>query len=227
MWQALGPVLPLAAAEAMAPVGIACAVVMLMGDGGRRKGLAYLAGWALGIAVVGTVVLALAGSIGPGGRGSPSGWVSWLKLLAAAVLVTGAGLVARRHHRALPAGEPPTPAWLRAADRAGPPKAAVLGAVNGSLNPVNAVLVGTASLTIAHEGIAADERVAALAFYLLLGSLGVALPIVLYLVRGERARTTLDGIRRFVILHQSAILIVLCLAFAAKLTGDAIAALTR
>ena len=153
--------------------------------------------------------------------------MSWLKLVAAAVLLVVAVVIGRHHHRARPTpagGEPPTPAWLRAADRAGPRKAALLGAVNGSLNPVNAALVGSAALTIAHQGLVADERITALALYTFLASLGVAVPVVLYLVRGERTRSALDAVRRGLIVHQSAIVIVLCVAFAAKLTGDASAA---
>lgn len=227
MEQALGPVLSLAVAEAMAPVGIACAVVMLMGDRGRAKGLAYLAGWVLGIAVVGGLALAVAGSIGAGGRGSPHRWVSWLKLVGALALVVVAVVVgwAQRHHPV--DGPAATPAWMRAADRAGPARAALLAAVNSSLNPANAVLVGTAALTIAHEGVAPGERVLTLVLFTALASVGVAVPVVLSLVRGEQARATLVHGRRWLIAHQAAIVIVVCLAFAAKLAGDAVTALTR
>src|SRR4051794_35884692 len=79
------------------------AVVLMLGTpAGRRNGPAFLAGWVLGLAVVATIVLLVAGGAGANDGGEPATWVDVLKLALGALLL----LLAARQWRGRPrAGE--------------------------------------------------------------------------------------------------------------------------
>jgi threonine/homoserine/homoserine lactone efflux protein len=57
MGQAIGQVLAFGVGVALSPVPIIAVVLMLATPKGRVNGPAFLAGWILGLAVVGTIVL--------------------------------------------------------------------------------------------------------------------------------------------------------------------------
>ncbi|MFZ0378668.1 MAG: GAP family protein [Solirubrobacteraceae bacterium] len=60
MGQAIGQVLPYAVGVALSPVPIIAVVLMLATPQGRINGPAFLAGWIVGIAVLGRIVLLVA-----------------------------------------------------------------------------------------------------------------------------------------------------------------------
>ena len=95
MGEAIGQVLPLAIGVALSPLPIVAVVLMLVTPRGRANGLAFVAGWIVGLAVVGAIVLAVAGKAGPSDDGSPATWVSVLKLVLGVAL-------ARRRRQAVP-----------------------------------------------------------------------------------------------------------------------------
>ena len=86
MGQAIGQILPLAIAVAISPVPIIGVVLMLATPRARANGPAFLVGWVVGLAVLGTVVLlissgASAASSGDvrSNRGHPSQWPTWVE----------------------------------------------------------------------------------------------------------------------------------------------------
>ena len=95
MGEAIGQVLPIAVGVALSPLPIVAVVLMLVTPRGRANGLAFVAGWIAGLAVVGAIVLALAGKAGPGDGGEPATWVSALKLVLGVA-------AARRRRQAVP-----------------------------------------------------------------------------------------------------------------------------
>ena len=62
--------------------------------------------------------------------------------------------------------------------------------------------------------------------FVLIGSLGVLAPLVVYLVGGENAARTLDTWRTWAATHNAAVMAVLFLIFGFKLVGDGIAVLS-
>ena len=111
MADAIGQVLTLAVGVSLSPVPIIAVVLMLGTPAGRRNGPAFLAGWVLGLAVVGTIVLLVAGGAGANDGGEPATWVDVLKLVLGALLL----LLAVRQWRGRPrAGEAAElPKWMR------------------------------------------------------------------------------------------------------------------
>jgi hypothetical protein len=156
--------------------------------------------------------------------GEPAAWTGWLKLL----LGVGSLLLAARQWRGRPAAgaEPEMPKWMAGLDRMRPGGAFGLGALLSAVNPKNGGLTIAAAASIAGAGLAGGEQAVVLAVFVLIGSVGVLAPLVLYLTAGERAAKTLSSWRIWAAAHNAAIMAVLFLVFGFKLVGDGIAVLS-
>jgi hypothetical protein len=93
-------------------------------------------------------------------------------------------------------------------------------------NPKNLVLAVSGAATIAQTGIPGGEQAIAYGVFTLIGILGVATPVVVYFVLGDRSKPVLDRLKTFMGRHNAAIMAVLCLVIGGKLVGDAISGLT-
>ena len=183
------------------------------------NGPLFIAGWLVGFAIIGVVVLAI---VGPSATTSddPATGVSWLKL-ALGVLLLG---VARRQFRKRPHGEeePPAPKWMGAVDHFGPGKAALAGVVLSAANPKNLVLAIAGATAIAQTGISGSEQALAYAIFTLIATIGVAAPVVIYFAMGERSKDVLDRLKTWMAHNNAVIMAVICLIIGVKLIGDAI-----
>ena len=137
-------------------------------------------------------------------------------------------LLALRQWRARPAegAEPEMPRWMASLDRLRPGGALGLGALLSAVNPKNGGLTIAAAATIAGAGLPGGDQAVVLAVFVLIGSLGVLAPLVVYLVPGENAARTLDTWRTWAATHNAAVMAVLFLIFGFKLVGDGIAVLS-
>jgi hypothetical protein len=63
----------------------------------------------------------------------------------------------------------------------------------------------------------------ALAVFVVIGTLGVGVPLALYYAMGERAVQMLDGLKTWLAANNNAVMAVLLLVIGAKLLGDGIA----
>ncbi len=220
MGQAIGQILSFAVGVAISPVPIIAVILMLVTPKARVNGPAFLVGWLLGLAVVGTIVLVFAGSANANDGGQPATWVDVLKLVLGLLLV----LVAAKQWRGRPHGdeEPPAPKWMGAIDSFTPPKALGAGAVLAGANPKNLLLSVGAAAAIAQTGISGGEQAVAYAVFALIGTIGVATPIVIFFALGDKAGATLERLKGWMAHNNGVIMAVLCLIIGAKLIGDAI-----
>ena len=209
---------------ALSPVPIIAVVLMLATPRGRVNGPAFLGGWLAGLAVVGAIVLLVSGGADASSGGEPADWVSWLKIVLGALLV----LVAARQWRHRPrAGEAAAlPSWMRTIDTFTPARAVAMGVALSAINPKNLLLTVGAAAAIAQTGASTGGQVVALAVFVLLGTLGPGLPVVIAFTMGDRARTILDELKTWMAAHNTAIMSVLCLIIGAKLAGDGISGLS-
>jgi Sap, sulfolipid-1-addressing protein len=223
MGAAIGDILGLAAGVAVSPLPIVAMILLLATPLGRANGGLFGIGWLAGLAVLGTVVLLLAGPSGASEEGGPAAWTGWLKLLLGLLLLA----LAARQWRGRPApGEAaPMPKWMAGLDRLKPGGALGLGALLSGVNPKNAGLTIAAAATIAGAGLAGGQEAAALAVFVAIGSAGVLAPLIVYLVAGNRAASTLDTWKTWAADHNAAVMAVLFLVFGFKLAGDGIAVL--
>jgi len=87
MGAAIGQALPLAVGVALSPIPIIAVALMLMSPRARLNGPGFVLGWLAGLAVIGAIVLAIAGPANASNDGKPATWVSVLKLLLGLLLV--------------------------------------------------------------------------------------------------------------------------------------------
>jgi len=224
MGQAIGGSLPLAVGIAISPIPIIAVVLMLTTPRARANGPAFLAGWVLGLGIVGAIVLALAGPAGASQSGSPATWVSWVKIVLGVLLL----LVAVRQFRGRPQDgeDAPMPKWMSRIDEIGPVAALGFAVVLAGANPKNLLLAVAGAAAIAQTGISGAQQAVAYLVFVLIGSLGIGTPVVIYLVMGERSQAVLARLKDWMGRNNAVIMSILCLVIAAKLIGDAISGLT-
>jgi len=224
MGAAIGGALPLAVGVALSPVPIIAVVLMLTTHRARVNGPVFVAGWLAGLAVVGAIVLSIAGPAGASSSGAPATWVSWLKIALGLLLL----LVAARQFRTRPKGDDQAelPTWMARVDEIKPLPAAGLAAVLAGVNPKNLLLVVAAGTAIAQTGISGGEQAIAYLVFALVGTLGVGTPVGIYFAMGARSEKLLGGLKDWMAQHNAVIMAVLCLLIGVKLIGDAIGGLT-
>jgi Sap, sulfolipid-1-addressing protein len=223
MAEAIGQILSLGVGVALSPVPIIAVVLILGTPRARVNGPAFVAGWIVGLAVVGAIVLAVAGGAGANEDAEPATWVDWLKIVLGLLLV----LVAVRQWRGRPregaSGE--LPKWMRTIDTFTPARAFAIAAALSGINPKNLLLTVGAAAAIAQAGLDSADEAIALAVFIAVGTLGVGIPVAIYFLLGARARRILDELKAWMGAHNSAIMAVLCLVIGAKLIGDGISGL--
>jgi threonine/homoserine/homoserine lactone efflux protein len=223
MAEAIGQVLSLGVGVALSPVPIIAVVLMLGTPRARSNGPAFVLGWVLGLAIVGTIVLVVAGGAGASENEEPATWASVLKLVLGALLV----LVALRQWRGRPRGgqEATMPKWMQAIDRFTPSRSLAIAVALSGINPKNLLLTLGAGAAIASTGADTADQAVALAVFVLIGTLGPGIPVAIYFALGARATRILDELKTWMAGNNAAIMAVLCLVIGAKLIGDGISAL--
>jgi hypothetical protein len=223
MGKAIGGSLPLAVGIALSPIPIIAVVLMLTSRKARVNGPAFILGWLIGLGIIGVIVLSLAGTGGASKSGSPAAWVSWVKIALGVLLL----LVAARQFRSRPHGgeEPQMPKWMATIDKTTPAAALGLAALLSGANPKNLLLAVGGAATIAQTGIPGEQQAIAYLVFVLIGTLGVGIPVGIYFAMGKRSEKLLAGLKDWMSAHNAVIMSVLCLIIAAKLIGDAISSL--
>ena len=224
MGQAIGGILPLAIAVDISVLSIIAIILMLITARARSNGPAFVAGWVLGLVVVGALVLVIANAAGVSSSSGPSTAADAIKLTLGVLFL----LLAVRQWRSRPGpGEQaPAPKWMAALDSFTPAKSLGLGAAMSGVNPKNLALTAAAAMSIAQTGLPGGQQAVVLAVFIVVGSVAVAAPLVVYLVLGSKADSMLNGWREWLAANNAAIMIVVFLVFGFVLIGQGIAGLS-
>jgi threonine/homoserine/homoserine lactone efflux protein len=147
-----------------------------------------------------------------------------LKLVLGLLLL----LLAARQWRGRPRGEEEAtePKWMGTVDSFTPAKTVGAGVVLSAANPKNLVLAIGAATAIAETELSVGQEVVAYTLFVLIGTIGVAVPVVISFALGERARPLLEALHVWMARNNAVIMGVLFLLIGAKLVGDAISALS-
>jgi threonine/homoserine/homoserine lactone efflux protein len=222
--EAIGQVLAFGVGVTLSPIPIIAVVLMLATPKGRVNGPAFLAGWILGLAVVGTIVLLVSSGAGASENGGPAEGLSIVKLALGVLLL----VVALRQWRGRPHGDatPELPKWMRTIDTFTPPRACGIAIALSAVNPKNLLLTVGAGAAIAQTGASTGDQAVALVVFVLLGTLGPGIPVAIYFLMRDRATEILGSLRGWMARENATIMAVLCLIIGAKLIGDAISGLS-
>src|SRR5262245_9747938 len=224
MGAAIGETLPLALGVALSPLPIMAVIVMLIVTQAQRNAIAFTVGWALGAFIECTLVtlLALGATLQ-----TPATNRSRLAAIIQMVIgvVTLALAINQWRMRPAPGAEPRLPRWMKALDRLNPATSLGFGALYVGANVKNVPLIISAGTSIGTADIGRAEQIVATAVFALLCTLGPGSPVLVYLVGGKGAKQTLNTWKRWLELHNNAIMAVLLLFFGAKFLGDGLAGL--
>ena len=222
--EAIGGILPLAIAVDISVLSIIAVILMLITPRARRNGPAFVAGWLLGLVVVGGLVLIIADAAGVSSSSGPSTAAYAIKLALGVLLL----LLAVRQWRSRPGpGEQaPAPKWMAALDSFTPVKSVGLGAAMSGVNPKNLALSAAAAMSIAQTGLPGGQQAVVLAVFVVVGTVAVAAPLVACLALGSKADSMLNGWREWLAANNVAIMLVVFLVFGFVLIGQGIAGLS-
>ncbi len=218
MVDVLGETFSFAIGVAVSPVPIAAAIVMLFTPKAKTNAPVFLVGWIIGLLLVGFVVLLVPGL--EASNGEPSTTTGVVKGVLG-VLLLAAGWAAWRK-RPGPAETAEAPKWMAAIDSFGIGKSLGMGFLLSALNPKNLLLVAAAAATIAAAGLSGGDQTVALLVFTLIAASTVAVPVIGYLIVGERADESFANAKDWLIQNNSVVMAVLLLVFGVSLVGDAL-----
>jgi hypothetical protein len=216
--------LPLAIGIAISPLPIIAIILILTTPKARGNGLAFLGGWLLGLTVVATIVLIVADAAGADTSSGPSRAVSLIKLVLGLLLLV---LAWRRFKkRPKPGEEAPVPKWMRALDDFTPARSLAVGALLAGPKPKNLILNVAAAAGIAQSGLDGFQQAVVMLLLVVVGSLGIIVPVGVYFAMGDRAAPLLDSWKTWLAANNATVMVVLFLVFGVVLIGKGIGGLS-
>lgn len=224
MGQAIGDLLPFAIGLAIIPIPIIAVILMLLSARAGANSTAFLGGWVVGVAGASVVLLVLSSQSDTGSSGAPSTRSSVIKLILGALLVL---LAARSFNKRPRAGEQAElPKWLESIDSFTPAKAAGLGVVLSAANPKNLLLIAGAMVAVSQYKLAVGEEAIMVLVFVLIASITVAAPVLIYRVGGAKAQRLLEEMNTWLGQNSAVVMAVLLLVIGVVLIGKGITGLS-
>lgn len=218
--QAIGELLPAAAAVALSPIPIVAVVLVLDGPRARGSGPAFALGWVSGLTVVSVLVVLIASAASDPGSDEATG-ISWFM---AGVGILFLVMAVQQWKKRPKRGEAPEmPSWMASISSVSPGKAVLLGMTLSGANPKNLALTLAASAAIANAELGGADTAIAIATFVAIGSISVVGAVAFYLVAPAKAARPLATVKDFMASNSAVIMMVILLLLGVKILGDAIA----
>jgi threonine/homoserine/homoserine lactone efflux protein len=184
----LTELIPLALVVALSPLSIIPAVLVLHTPRPRPTGLAFLAGWLLGLAALTAIFLEVSNLLG--GLGNKPPWASWLRVVVGALLIVfGIYRWLTRKRSAH------TPSWMQSMGKLTPLRAGLAAVALAVVNPKVLFICAAAGLAIGSAGLGSTHAWVGVAWYVVVAGSTVALPILAYAVSGDRLNEPLRRLK--------------------------------
>jgi threonine/homoserine/homoserine lactone efflux protein len=194
----LTELIPLALVVAVSPLSIIPAVLVLHTPRPKPTGLAYLAGWILGLAALTAIFVEVSSLLG--GLDKAQRWASWLRtVIGIALIVFGVFRWLTRKRSAH------SPAWMKKITGATPGRAAVIAAALVVANPKVLFICAAAGLAIGSAGLGTAGAWISVVFYVLVAASSAAVPVLAYAVAGERLDRPLTRLKDWMERHNAAL----------------------
>ncbi len=217
-----GEVLPLALIVTLSPLNILPVILLLFTRRPLLSSSCFLAAFVVGVTIVLAAGVLIADAIDHSAGSSDSTWVTVVKFVLGVYLVVAA--VRKFRGRPRDGEETSMPKRMEAIAGFSPGKSLGAGLVLGALNPKNLVAGLAAATTISNAALSGGQQVAVIAAYVVVAALGVAVPIMVTLVLGERSHEVLDRWKSWLGRNSATVMSTLFALFGAVLIGQAVAA---
>lgn len=196
-------VIPLALVVALSPLSIIPAVLVLHSPRPRLTGPAFLAGWVFGLVALTALFIGVSGLLGEL-DGDPPPWASWARVgIGVTLIVFGVFRWLTRHN------QPHQIPGTRHITEAGPGKALALGALLTVANPKVLFVCAAAGLAIGTSWPGPTPGWAAIGLFVAISASTVAVPILAYVLSGERLDPALERLRVWMEKHNAAVVAVI------------------
>lgn len=222
MTDALIAVLPVAFGALFASVPVIAMAAVLATLNTRAVLCSFTAGFAVGVLAVAAVGLAIVDGVSA--ASDSAAWVSWLRIALAVVLLALAVRKFATHVRTRDSAS--EPGWMANMRRTTAGRAFLVAFLLGSVNPKNAAIVlSGVSAVVAATTVVADQIVPVLVF-VVIASLGVAVPLLAVATLGARATTPLESFVGWFAHNSNIVMGVVLVALAFMVGSYGIAALS-
>lgn len=190
--------LPFAIGIALSPFPIVPVILLLLSPRARVVGPVFWLCFAAGVAVVTAVFVVLSEAVDFPEH--PPTWASWTRIVVGLLLVALAikQWLGRSHDKE-------TPGWLATLQQAGPATAARYGFLLSAANPKVLVLAAGGGLVLGAVPGGAATSVALILAFTVVAAVAVAVPVVLYLLLGDRMVPPLRAAEEWLQRHTSSI----------------------
>ena len=213
--------IPLGLVVAVSPITVIPAVLVLQAPRPRPSGLAYLAGWLLGLAAVTALCVAASGLLGGLHKSTPS-WASWLRVvLGSALILFGIYRWLTRHRHT------ESPGWMRSFATITPARAVITGAALVVVRPDVLLICVPAGLAIGASGLEAAGDWLAAAFFVAIAASTVAVPILAYAAAGHRLDDAMARLKDWMEKNNAALMAAILILIGAMVLYNGIHALYR
>ncbi|MFV0493706.1 GAP family protein [Mycobacterium sp.] len=180
---------PLALVIAVSPLTVIPAVLVLHTPRPRVTSLAFLGGWASGLAGV-TGLFVAGAAMFTGLKGSPPAWASWLRVvLGSALILFGVYRWCSRH------GHTEAPRWMRAFHSLTPVRAGLIGMVLTVVRLEVLLICLAGGVAIGTTGLDPTGKWFFGAVFVVLAASTVAIPILGYAGAGDRLDDQLNRLK--------------------------------
>ena len=213
MYTIIGTLLPFALGIAISPVSIIAAILLLTGNRGPAKGLAYLFGWLAGLTALVVAMLLLVSS-----RGSTAvQFTAWVILSAGLILLVMAYIQWRQ--RPPPDTEVKPLEWLRTIPRTTSTMALSAGLFFSLFSVKNILIVIATAAVIGETGLGMAGRITVVLIFVTIATLGIAVPAYIAFAQGDRAAAILTDWEYRLSVHNVTITCIVLVTIAVQLLG--------
>ena len=197
--------------------------LILVSRSDKRAFPCFLAGWYVSAVGLGAVAIAVS-DISTPGQQPPAPWLIWLRLCLGAALV-GLGIKKLAKQREKNA-EVDGPGWMGRVESLTNRSIFLVGAGLAAINPKNAVLFISGSLTIAAKTYNPFEQLVALVFFIGVASLGLVSPLLLKALLGRNADKLFAYFNTVLARHSATIVGLVLLVLGGIVTLNALSEIT-
>jgi hypothetical protein len=220
MGPVIGEVLPYALGIAISPVPVIAVILLLMSSRARNTSVGFLFGWLVGIVVAVVVFTALSFIIPQAGEDDPNPIGGVIKIVLGLLLL----FLAVREWLGRPreGEDAKLPKWMSAIDSLTTARGFVLGFVLAAINPKNLILAVGGGYAIGGAGLPLGSIIVVILIFALIAASTVLIPVLGFLIAGERAKAPLTNMRVWLVANNATIMAVVLLVLGVALIGKGI-----
>lgn len=195
MIELIAELIPPALGVAFSPLPLVAVVLMILSPDGLGRSSAFAVGRVVAVLLVVVVVASLTELITQGADGSRIGAIIRLVLGSAFILLA----VSKVRSRPKAGEEPKVPGWMQAIDKMTPAKALGTGFLVTVVNPKELIFGLAAGVVIGSASVPFGQMAAAVVVYAVVATITVVVPVLAFLILGDRVRGWLEPPRAWLV----------------------------